>query len=97
MYQVLVLKSQKVPVIVMVPVLVSDKIYSKPGLEPELEPEPQFGFAAPRSRNRNKYFRLRNTGYHRHCAELRHKTMLSVESSTQTVWYIFDFSGECAG
>jgi hypothetical protein len=40
----------------MVPV--SDKIYSKPGLEPEpeLEPEPQFGFAVPRSRSRNKYF-----------------------------------------
>ncbi len=33
--------------------------------EPELEPEPQFGFAAPRSRiwsqSRRKYFRLHNT------------------------------------
>jgi hypothetical protein len=37
---------------------VSYKIYSEPGLEPE----PQFGFAAPRSRSRKKYFRLRNTG-----------------------------------
>jgi hypothetical protein len=29
-----------------------------------LEPEPEFGFAAPRSRSRKKYFRPRNTGFH---------------------------------
>ncbi len=46
-------------------VKVTYKIYSEPGLkpEPELEPEAQFGFAAPRSRSRKKYFRLSNTGY----------------------------------
>ena len=48
---VLVLKSKKVIF------KVSYKSYSESGLLPE----PQFGFAAPRSRSRKKYFRLRNT------------------------------------
>ncbi len=37
------------------------KNYLEPGPETELEPESQFGLAAPRSRNRKKYFRLHNT------------------------------------
>jgi hypothetical protein len=48
---VLVLKSKKVIF------KVSYKSYSESGLLPE----PQFGFAAPRSRSRKKYFRLRST------------------------------------
>jgi hypothetical protein len=52
-----VLNSEKVPVVFMV----SYKMYSERG--GGLEPEPQFGFAAPRSRSwsRKKYFRLHNT------------------------------------
>jgi hypothetical protein len=56
--KVLVLKSKRVIV------KVSYKIYSEPGLKPELEPEPQFGFAAlqSRSRSQKRHFRLRNSG-----------------------------------
>jgi hypothetical protein len=40
---------------------VSNKIYSEPGLELELEPEPKEIFAVPRSRSRKKYFLPHNT------------------------------------